>query len=60
VIVNVTVIWCVIGRVDPMPLIAESTFGGVSVVVCPGCCETDAFVVLGLEYLVEDGLCGGG
>jgi hypothetical protein len=42
-----------------MPLIAESAFGGVGVVVCPGCCETDAFVVLGLEYLVENGLCGG-
>jgi hypothetical protein len=59
-VIDVTVVGCVVGRVDPVPLVAEGAFGGVGVVVCPGCCEADAFVVLGFEYLVEDGFCGGG
>ena len=43
-----------------MPLVAEGAFGGVSVIVCPGCRETDAVVVFGFEDLIEDGFCGGG
>jgi hypothetical protein len=60
VVIDVTVIGSIVGRVDPVPLIAESAFRGVGVVVCPGCCEADAVVVVRLEYLVENGLCGGG
>ena len=58
-IVYIAVVGSVISRVYPMPLVAKSAFVGVSVVVCPGCCETDAVVVLWLEDLVEDGYCGG-
>jgi hypothetical protein len=59
-VIDVTVIGCIVCRVNPVPLVAEGAFRGVGVVVCPGCCEADAGVVVGLEYLVEDGFCGGG
>ena len=59
-IVYIAVVGSVISRVYPMPLVAKSAFGGVSVVVCPGCCEADAVVVVWFEYLIESGLCGRG
>lgn len=59
-IVNITVVRSIVSRVNPMPLVAESTFRSMSVVVCPGCCEADAVVVVGFEYLEENRLCGGG
>lgn len=58
-VIDVTVIGCVVGGIDPMPLVAECAFGCVGVVVCPGRCETDAFVVLRFEYLVENRPRGG-
>lgn len=57
-VVNIAIMRRLVSRINPMPLIAESAFGGVGVVVCPGCSETDAVVIFGFEDLIKDGLGG--
>ena len=38
IIIHIAIIGRVVCRIDPMPLVGKSAFGGVGVVVCPGCC----------------------
>ena len=56
-IVEFTVLWCIVVRIYPVPLIGEAALCGMSVCICPCCCASYGTVVLGFEKLCKDRSC---